>query len=66
MKAALNITHEDGADYFEYLRKEAGDRLIDRLDDISRTFPLALELGSHRYSKYRILNIASISILFFI
>ncbi len=48
MNAALKMDHEDGADYFEYIRKEAGDRLIDRLDDISRTFPTALELGSHR------------------
>ncbi len=48
IRAALNVNHEDGPDYFEYIRKEAGDRLIDRLDDISRTFPDALELGSHR------------------
>jgi NADH dehydrogenase [ubiquinone] 1 alpha subcomplex assembly factor 5 len=40
--------HRNGSDYFDYLRKETTDRLADRLDDISRQFPLALELGSHR------------------
>lgn len=40
--------HQNNSDYFDYLRKETTDRLADRLDDISRQFPLALELGSHR------------------
>lgn len=34
--------------YYDYLRSEIADRLIDRLDDISRQFPLALEIGCHR------------------
>jgi SAM-dependent methyltransferase len=34
--------------YYDYLRKESADRLIDRLEDISRSFPVALELGCHR------------------
>lgn len=33
---------------YEYLREESADRLVDRLDDISRSFPTALELGSYR------------------
>lgn len=35
------------SDYYDYLRVEAGDRLLDRLDDITRSFPLALEVGSY-------------------
>jgi NADH dehydrogenase [ubiquinone] 1 alpha subcomplex assembly factor 5 len=31
----------------DFLFREAADRLADRLDDMTRTFPLALELGSH-------------------
>lgn len=31
----------------DFLFREAADRLADRLDDIRRNFPLALELGSH-------------------
>jgi SAM-dependent methyltransferase len=31
----------------DFLFREAADRLADRLDDIARDFPLALELGSH-------------------
>ncbi|WP_395826829.1 methyltransferase domain-containing protein [Elstera sp.] len=30
---------------FDFLTKEIGDRLLDRLDDIRRRFPLALDLG---------------------
>lgn len=30
------------SDYYDYLRKECADRLIDRLEDIKRTFPLAI------------------------
>lgn len=33
---------------YDYLRDECAERLVDRLDDILRTFPTALELGSHR------------------
>eukprot|EP01036_Dinobryon_divergens_P032695 gene32696-42340_t len=37
-------------DYYDYLRKECADRLVDKLEDIhsSRQFPVALELGSYR------------------
>jgi hypothetical protein len=44
---AKSLLISDG-DYYDYLRKEAAHRLIDRLRDITRTFPVALELGSHR------------------
>lgn len=33
---------------FDYLRQECAYRLVDRLDDISRSFPRALEIGSYR------------------
>ena len=36
------------SEYYDYLRKEATVRLADRLDDITRSFPLALEINSHR------------------
>lgn len=44
---ALSI--EDGP-YYDYLRDESARRLADRLDDIARDFPKALELGSYRGS----------------
>jgi NADH dehydrogenase [ubiquinone] 1 alpha subcomplex assembly factor 5 len=31
----------------DFLIREAGERLLDRLDDIGRAFPLALDLGCH-------------------
>lgn len=34
--------------YYDYLREESAERLVDRLDDISRSFPLALDIGCHR------------------
>lgn len=37
-----------GSDDYDYLRKEVASRLVDRLDDITRTFPLALDMGCHR------------------
>ena len=37
-----------GSDYYDYLRMECADRLVDRLEDIKRDFPCALDLGSHR------------------
>lgn len=46
----------DESDYYDYLRKECAERLIDRLEDINRSFPLALEIGSHRGHLYSIIN----------
>lgn len=43
-------------DYYDYLREEAASRICDRIDDISRSFPLALELGSYRSHVYNVIN----------
>ena len=42
--AANNVLADD----YDYLRDESATRLVDRLDDISRSFPIALELGCYR------------------
>ena len=34
--------------YYDYLRTEVANRVVDRLDDITRGFPRALDLGCHR------------------
>jgi NADH dehydrogenase [ubiquinone] 1 alpha subcomplex assembly factor 5 len=34
--------------YYDYIRKECAFRLVDRLEDIKRDFPRALDLGAHR------------------
>jgi NADH dehydrogenase [ubiquinone] 1 alpha subcomplex assembly factor 5 len=34
--------------YYDYLRDEVSSRLVDRLDDITRKFPVALNIGCHR------------------
>lgn len=41
------------SDYYDYLRTEAAARLVDRLDDITRKFPTALDLGCHRGHIFR-------------
>jgi NADH dehydrogenase [ubiquinone] 1 alpha subcomplex assembly factor 5 len=41
---------------FDFLTKEIGDRLLDRLDDIRRRFPLALDLGGRTGDLSRSLN----------
>ena len=38
----------DGGNYYDYLRQESAANLADRLEDITRSFPKALELGSFR------------------
>lgn len=40
-----NIAVRAGGDDFEYLKDEVARRLIDRLEDIDREFPFALDLG---------------------
>jgi len=32
---------------YDFLLREAADRLLDRLDDVTRAFPVALDLGCH-------------------
>ena len=34
-----------GLEEYDFLLREVGERLLDRLDDVRRTFPLALDLG---------------------
>lgn len=46
-KQRLQASQLTDYQYYEYLREEMASRLIDRLEDISRPFPFALELGSH-------------------
>lgn len=36
----------EGFDGFDFLHKRAADELVERLEDVSRTFPLALDLSS--------------------
>jgi NADH dehydrogenase [ubiquinone] 1 alpha subcomplex assembly factor 5 len=36
------------SEYYDYLRDEVSIRLVDRLDDITRKFPLVLNIGCHR------------------
>ena len=36
------------SDSYDYLRRECADRLVDRLEDIKRAFPVAVDLGCHR------------------
>ena len=45
-----------GAEYYDYLREECAERICDRVDDITRSFPLALDLGCHRGHIYNIIN----------
>ncbi len=58
MSATMNVfdrdvvrRHRDRAaprlDAHDFLLREVGERLVDRLDDIRRTFPLTLDLGCH-------------------
>lgn len=41
---------------FDFLKREACEQLADRLQDITRTFPQALELGAHTGTLAHILN----------
>ncbi len=40
----------------DFLVREVGERLVDRLDDIRRSFPMALDLGCHRGEVATLLN----------
>ena len=48
-RAAVNF------DEFDFLFREVADRLADRLLDITRAFPVALELGCHTGGLKRVL-----------
>jgi NADH dehydrogenase [ubiquinone] 1 alpha subcomplex assembly factor 5 len=49
----LNNLHD--AKYYDYLREESARRLVDRLDDITKSFPTAVEIGSYRGSIYEMI-----------
>jgi NADH dehydrogenase [ubiquinone] 1 alpha subcomplex assembly factor 5 len=49
---ALNL--EDG-NYYDYLREESASNIVDRIEDITRSFPKALEIGSYRGSIHSII-----------
>ncbi len=46
----------EGLKHYDFLLAEVGERLADRLDDVKRTFPLALDLGCHTGGLDRLLN----------
>jgi len=49
-RSALRVRRERAARQWEarsFLKREIASRLIERLDDVRRTFPLALDLGCH-------------------
>ena len=39
---------------FDYLRHHVASVLVDRIEDISREFPLALEVGCHAGHLYKV------------
>ncbi|MCF8478930.1 MAG: methyltransferase domain-containing protein [Rhodospirillum sp.] len=45
-----------GLDGFDFLFSESAERLVDRLDDITRRFPLTLDLGCHGGEVARVLG----------
>ena len=44
------------SEYYDYLRIEAAERLCDRFEDITRSFPVVLELGCHRGHVFKVLT----------
>jgi NADH dehydrogenase [ubiquinone] 1 alpha subcomplex assembly factor 5 len=46
----------EDSEYYDYLRLESATRLVDRIEDISRSFPHALELGCHRGQVFDLIN----------
>lgn len=49
------LTQLDNATYYDYLRQESASRLLDRLDDITKPFPKAVELGAYRSHIYNMI-----------
>lgn len=41
--------------YYDYLREESASNIVDRVEDITKSFPKALEIGSYRGSIHSIL-----------
>lgn len=42
------LSHLQDGSYYDYLKEESARQLVDRLEDITRPFPVALEIGSYR------------------
>lgn len=51
----FSLSVEDG-EYYDYLRQESASRIVDRIEDIMKEFPTALELGCHRGQLYDLIN----------
>ena len=49
----MRVSQLAHAEDFEYLRREAASRLVDRIDDITRDFPEVLELASYKNHVFR-------------
>ena len=47
LRRARALRGANSAQAPDFLLREAADRLLDRLDDIRRSFPLAIDLGAH-------------------
>jgi NADH dehydrogenase [ubiquinone] 1 alpha subcomplex assembly factor 5 len=43
-----------GAEEFDYLRERVASVLVDRIEDISREFPLSLDMGCHAGHIYKV------------
>ncbi|XP_039593820.1 arginine-hydroxylase NDUFAF5, mitochondrial isoform X1 [Polypterus senegalus] len=54
------------ADKYDYLRNEVASRIADRIFDVARTFPLALEIGCGRSHIVQNLNKETIETLFLV
>uniref|UniRef100_M4BMZ7 Methyltransferase type 11 domain-containing protein n=1 Tax=Hyaloperonospora arabidopsidis (strain Emoy2) TaxID=559515 RepID=M4BMZ7_HYAAE len=52
-----NIALLENSDEYEYLKDEVARRLLDRLEDIERDFPLALDLGCGSGHLYKHLSV---------
>ncbi len=52
-KWALSL---EGGDYYDYLRIESAAQICERIEDITREFPTALDLGCHRGQLFDVIN----------
>jgi NADH dehydrogenase [ubiquinone] 1 alpha subcomplex assembly factor 5 len=53
---AVNQQSSDDCSYYNYLREESNQRLVDRVDDINKTFPVGLEIGCYNGHLYDMIN----------
>jgi NADH dehydrogenase [ubiquinone] 1 alpha subcomplex assembly factor 5 len=52
-KSALSL---EGGDYYDYLREESARQICERIEDITRDFPIALDLGCYKGYLYKEIN----------